>query len=197
VSTDQTTFEIALTGPSLDDPLLFDVHAQRIEACLREHHPSSAGYRVSASKETIGNRRRWEISLRRGWLSGARVILRPLPEASHRARVTVEWDSRLASALIIGLGATGVPIGLVALVALVAAILRLQRIFLSLLLVCVLAAVWIFVACIVGTLAARAVAAVTHNEFNETRRAQIAEHLRALPVVTHLQRESGTPDSCK
>jgi len=179
-----TSFEIALDGPSLDNPLLFERHAARIEAWLRQSHPAASGYRVTTSKETKPGERRWDVCLYRGWLSGTRVILRPLRETPHRARIEVDWDSRLAHALLVLFGVAGVPLGLLILLA---GVIGLGRILFPLLIVGVLAMVWIFFAAVVSQIVARGVAAVAGNEFDRARRGQITDGLKGVPLRTRLE----------
>ena len=179
MSASRTEFEIALPAPSLESPLVFAHHVDRIEAMLRETYPPVGGYRLSRKMKTERGRQSWEVEVHRGLLSGARVDVRLLPASPHRATVDVSWHSTLSDLLLLIGGLAGLPI---AAVVLFGGIYLTGSLLLTGLVLAALIFVWVFVMGIGAHLVARGVAAAAGNEFDGDRRASIADGIKALPL---------------
>jgi len=175
----RTEFEIALPAPSLDSPLVFAQHVDRIEAMLRETYPPAGGYTLSRKMKTERGRQSWEVEVHRGLVSGARVALRLLPASPHRAQVDVSWHSTLSDLLLLVGGLAGLPIGAVVLFG---GLYLTGSLLLSGLLLAALIFAWVFAMGIGAHLVARGIGAVAGNEFNRDRRASIADEIKALPL---------------
>jgi len=179
VTESRTAFEIALPAPSLESPLVFAHHVDRIEAMLRETYPPVGGYRLSRKMKTERGRQSWEVEVHRGLLSGARVDVRLLPASPHRATVDVSWHSTLSDLLLLIGGLAGLPI---AAIVLFGGLYLTGSLLLTGLVLAGLIFVWVFVMGIGAHVAARAVAAAVGNEFDGDRRASIADGIKALPL---------------
>jgi hypothetical protein len=177
-----TVFEIALPEPTLDSPLLFQRHAERMEDWLRDQFPASSGYHVSLEKEADPKRLAWQVRVDSGWFSGANVVLRPDVKTPHRAEVDVQWDSRFQRLVTVVGGFAGVPVGLLVFVAGVL-VLRFYVLVFFLLIV-PLIFVWLLLVALAAAAFASAAAAVFGNEFTGDRRAQLALGLKGVPLET-------------
>lgn len=180
MSPQSTAFDVSLPGPTLDAPLLFERHAQRIEGWLRERHLESGGYRVSLAKEKDMTRPEWKVRVDSGWFSGAEVALRPVKDTPHKAEVAVNWDSRFQRLLVTLGSLAGIPVGIG--VFLVGLLVLKFLILVFFLLIVPLIFIWLMAVTLLAATVARAATLVFGNEFDADRRADLALRLKGLPI---------------
>lgn len=185
MTTQSTTFDLSLPGPTLEAPLSFERHAQRMEGWLRERYPESGSYRVSLAKEKNPKRAEWKVRVDSGWFSGAEVALRCNKDSPHKAEVFVNWDSRFQRLLVTLGSLAAIPAGIVVFVV---GLLMLKFLILVLFLLIVpLIFFWLMAVTMVAALVARGATLVFGNEFDADRRADLALRLKGLPIASALR----------
>jgi len=173
-------FETGFERPSLDNPLLFSRYADEIALRLGHLYPQHAGYRIKVSKEEKDARKRkWEVELLKGWLTGAKIEIKPLEPTPHRVWVKVEWDSRFLHAMHIGFAALLVPI---LILTFLVSVFMIGRLGFALLLTLAVMLVLAIPAGLISQLVARTFAAIFGNEFDAAARIALAAKIAQFPL---------------
>jgi hypothetical protein len=173
------SFETGYERPSLDNPLLFSRYADEIAMRLGHEYPAHTGYRIRVEKrEKDPRKREWRVDLQRGWFSGARVKIKPLSAKPHRARVKVEWHSRLLEVL----ERVFAYISIVPLILLFVIFTLATRLGFALILTVVVAVAWGIAGSIVMIIVARLLAAIFGNEFTSETRTALATKIEQFPL---------------
>jgi hypothetical protein len=178
-----TSFVIALPGPSLESPLLFERHAQRIEAWLRQRYPPASGYRVQNRSKRDKPDEGWTIAVSRGVLSGAVVELKPESEARHKAMLRVKWESPLSRFLTMVGFVSAIPF---ALVGFGLGVFLLRFFCFGIIAAMIVAFIWMMFTTMIAIGTARLAAAAFGNEFDDEHRAEMARYLKTLPLAASL-----------
>lgn len=172
-------FETGFERPSLDNPLLFSRYADEVALRLGHLYPEHAGYRIKVKKEEKDARKRkWEIELRKGWFTGANVVIKPLEPTPHRVWVKVEWHSRLLGALHMAFAALMIPILLVSFLVFAFT----TRLGFALLLTFVVMIAFAIPAGLTSQLVARIFASIFGNEFDSATRIALAGKIAQFPL---------------
>lgn len=173
------SFETGFERPSLDNPLLFSRYADEIAMRLGHQYPEHSGYRIRVEKrEDNPRKRKWEVELLRGWFTGVSVVITPLAQTPHRARVKVRWNSRL-----LGLMAKGfVIISFLPMLIFFIALTAMTRLGFAVIVICIVGVIWAIVGSIVMTLLARLVALVFGDDFDNQTRIALADKIQQFPL---------------
>jgi hypothetical protein len=172
-------FETGFERPSLDNPILFSRYADDIALRIKNFYPEHAGYRIKVNKEEKeARKRKWEVELLKGWLTGAKVVIKPLDSAPHRVWVKVEWSSRLLNALRLGFAALMIPILILCFVVFAYA----TRFGFALILTLVVAVALGIPAGLISQLIARTFANLFGNEFDSAARVSLAGKIAQFPL---------------
>ena len=175
----QASFETGFERPSLDNPILFSRYADEIATRLGHLYPERTGYRIKVDKEEKDPRKRkWTINLLKGWFTGAQVTIKPIEETPHRAKVEVEWHSRLLGAMTTAFALLLVPILIVVFLALAFT----TRLGFALILTVIVAIVLSIPVGLGVQLVARTAAAIFGNEFDSRTRIALAEKIEQFPL---------------
>ena len=173
------SFETGFEQPSLDNPMLFSKYADEIAMRLGYQFPAHSGYRIRVEKkEDQPRKREWRVEVQRGWFSGAEVVIKPLAQTPHRARVRIHWGSRLLGVMAKGFGI----ISLVPLVILFIALTLKTRLGFALILTCVVGIAWGIAGSIVLLIVARLCALIFGDEFNSQTRIALADKIQQFPL---------------
>lgn len=172
-------FETGFERPSLDNPVLFSRYADDVALRLKNFYPEHAGYRIKVNKEEKDARKRkWEVELLKGWLTGAKVVIKPLEATPHRVWVKVEWSSRLLNALTMGFAALMIPVLIICFIAFAAA----TRLGFALILTLVVAVALAIPAGLISQGVARTFANLFGNEFDSAARVSLAGKIAQFPL---------------
>lgn len=183
MSADPTSFEISLPGPTLEAPLLFARHAERIEAWLRARYAPSNGYCVSSKKETGHKKLQWTLRVDSGWFSGVEVVLTPQKDTPHKGHLAVHGSSRLLRGLnLLGLCVSVPP----SLVLLAVGVKSMGSLLLVGVLLVPLLFVWLLIVGALSALVASAATRVAGNHFDRERLTDLAQELKGLSLRTQL-----------
>lgn len=173
------SFETGFARPSRDTPQLFSRYADEIVKRLGQEYAEHSGYRIRVEKrEDNPRRRKWTVRLHRGWRTGASVVIQPLALAPHRARVKVQWDSRLLQTMAKGF----VFVSLLLAVGVLIALTVLTRLRLALILIGATGIVWAIAGSILLTVVARLFAIGSGDEFNNQACIALADKIEKIPL---------------
>jgi hypothetical protein len=183
-----TTFQIALSGPSLNTAQLYDQYAREIAARGTQMQgfvatfPFLKLHSVAPRRKVVKHQRRWEISVFRGLTSGVTVSIIPLALQPHIANVTVAWTSRFLRLLMW-------TFGIVFLIAAIPGIYVASQLSHSFVFAILVVGFLGLIACGVFVLlavvaASRLVGSAVADQYKRDRVAAIADMIRQIPVPT-------------